>query len=274
METRVAEAVRRATGRRAVMWKAGGRGGHTGAPKWLVELEGCVRAFVKAGASEEEQAVYAEVSGSFLPRLYGTADGVLVLEDLSDGDWPPPYPGDVRPLFAALDEIGATIPPEQLPPLRGPRYWELVRGDPAPFLALGLVSAEWLDASIETLVAVESRAELAGDALVHGDVWAGNVCFTARGAVLVDWGDARRGNPEFDVALAAFSVRNNGASPPELAFDLAPWIALLTGQWAVGAPKPLPDWIRPDSTLREAQRRELAGALAWAAEALGLPPPR
>ncbi|MBD0330056.1 MAG: phosphotransferase [Thermoleophilia bacterium] len=272
MEVGIARAVTRATESRPATWRPAG-GGHTGAPKWLVELEDGRRVFVKGEASTEERTVYGEVSGPFLARVHGVEGDVLVLEDLSGATWPPPYPGDVRPLFAALEEVGETTPPAELPPLRGPRFWELVRADPAPFLNLGLVGDEWLERSLDALAAAESGAVLAGEALVHGDVWAGNVCFAPRGAVLVDWADARRGNPAFDVALAAISARIAGATLPPLDLDLAPWVALLSGHWAVVAPQPLPASIRADSRLREAQRADLAHALRWAAELLDLPPP-
>ena len=110
---------------------------------------------------------------------------------------------------------------------------------------------------------------------MHYDVWSGNVCFTERGAVIVDWALARRGNPSLDVAFALLSVLTGGGTrPAAVELDDEPaWAAYLSGSFAARAPLPLPDWGEPGSTLQEDLRGDLVHALRWVAEALELPAP-
>jgi Phosphotransferase enzyme family len=139
-----------------------------------------------------EANVYANVSGSFLPALVGFADNgdraVLALEYLADVHWPPPYPDDVSPLFAALEQASATTPPSELP-AHGKRdsRWERIAADPEPLLGLGVCSREWLDQSLDQLTAAQKQADFEGAVLVHNDVYSGNVCFRGDDAVLIDW---------------------------------------------------------------------------------------
>ena len=282
----VAAAVARVTGRRPVGWRPA-RSGYTRLPKWLVELDDGSSAFVKASAGERvgddldaELRVYEAVEGDFVPRLVGLVDEddlrVLVLEDLSEARWPPPYPDDVTPLFDALNRLAEVEPPPAIALLeRGeePR-WEQVGRDPEAFLRLGLCSREWLEGSLAALVEAERGAVIAGDRLVHNDLYSGNLCFAGDRAVLVDWAVARRGDPLLDRAFAVLSVRVEGGRLPPLEFPgEASFAALLSGLGAVEAPLPLPDWAESGSTLRQDQAGDLRHSLAWAAETLGLPPP-
>jgi hypothetical protein len=69
----------------------------------IAEFDDGSTAFVKAGAEEltsgflrDELRFYESVGGFFMPRLLGYDAGdppLLVLEDLSDGRWPPPWDG-------------------------------------------------------------------------------------------------------------------------------------------------------------------------------------
>jgi len=237
-----------------------------------VRLDDGTSAFAKE-APATELAVYEGVRGSFLPRVHDIRDGVVLLEDLSHARWPPPYPADVTPLFAALAEVAAASPPPQLRHLEHESRWQAVAADPSPLLALGLCSREWLERALPALQGAEGRVPQSGAGLVHYDVWAGNLCFAERGAVLVDWAEAHIGNPRIDVAFALLSLRVEGASPPAVDDEQA-LAAYVTGALATDAPKPLPEWANPGSTLREDQRADLAVALHWTAQQLGLPPPR
>lgn len=251
---------------------------------WRAETrEGPV--FVKEAADEgsvtmlrREALVYSSVSGPFLPTLVGFADAgdraVLAVEYLIDARWPPPYPDDVSPLFAALARIARTPPPGELP-AQQKRWsrWRRIADDPEPFLALGLCSREWLATSLDTLIAAESGADFEGDALVHNDVYSGNVGFTARGAVLVDWGAAVRGSSWIDVAFALLSVRVEGGAAPPVDFpDEGSFASALAAHCAVEATAPLPDWADPSSTLRADMAGDLAHALRSTADLLELAP--
>ena len=218
--------------------------------------------------------MFESVTGAFLPSVHAirvaAGQNLLVLEDLSAAHWPPPYPDDVAPLFSALDELAATSPPPELRLLQDQRRWEVVADDPAPLLRLGLCSAAWLERALPVLVEAEARVPMLGTGLVHYDVWAENMCFAERGAVLVDWAEACIGNPRIDLAFALLSLHVEGAAYP--AVDDEPALAaFVTGAVAAEAVLPPPEWAQPGSTLREDQRNDLAVALPWVAQQLGRP---
>jgi hypothetical protein len=243
--------------------------------------------FVKQASDEgtlsmlrHEALVYSHVAGSFLPTYVGFADrgdrALLALEYVSDARWPPPYPDELTPLFAALETVSTVKPPPELPS-HGSRWsrWQRVADDPEPLLGLGLCSREWLESALEALIAAEQQAVFEGSALVHNDVYSGNVCFDGRGAMLVDWGAAVRGSRWIDVAFAVLSVRVEGGVVPAFDFpEEAAFAAALAGHFAVEAHEPLPVWADPGSTLREDMAGDLAHALAWTAEVLELQPLR
>jgi hypothetical protein len=144
-----------------------------------------------------EAIVYANVSGSFLPAFVGFADdggrAVLALEYLTDVRWPPPFPSDVSPLFAALEQASSTTPPPELPAhRRWESRWKRIADDPEPFLGLGACSPDWFERSLERLIAAETQADFEGNELVHNDVYSGNVCFRGDCAILIDWGRSTR----------------------------------------------------------------------------------
>jgi hypothetical protein len=261
-------------------------GGYTRAPKWRAQLRGGESRFVKYAENDEpstrsiaaETRVYQSVTSPFLATLYDAfvADGraLLVLEDLSDAHWPPPYPDDVEPLFEALEAVASVDAPRDLPRLaeRKETNWQRIAREPEPLLALGACSESWLQLALPELLEAEARVPRSGDRLVHYDLWAENLCFTDRGVVLVDWAEARIGNPAIDVAFALLSLRVEGATPPHVEDELA-LAAFITGVVAAEAAAPLPRWTTSDSSLREDQLGDLRVALPWTAAQLGLPPP-
>jgi hypothetical protein len=278
------ELVGEVLGARPLAWQAVGRAGYTRSVAWRVRTpDGSV--FVKQAEDEgslamlrREALVCSNVSGAFLPSFVGFADAgdraVLAVEYLPDAHWPPPYPDDTSPLFDALGLVANAEPPRGLPVHR-PRWsrWERVAADPEPFLALGLCTRQWLEGALDILAAAEARARFEGNELVHNDVYSGNVCFTRRGAVLVDWGAAVRGSRWIDLAFAALSVRVEGGTLPALDFPAEEsFAAALAGHLAVEAHAPLPEWAEPGSTLREDMRGDLVHALSWAADRLELSP--
>jgi hypothetical protein len=251
-------------------------GGYTRARKWRVRLHDSTTVFAKE-APPTEVAVYESVTGRFLPRVHEIRREddrtLLLLEDLTNADWPPPYPRDVGPLFAALEEVAATPPPSQLHRLVDESCWERVAGEPGPLLELGLCSRGWLERALPLLMAAEARVPRIGSSLVHNDVWARNLCFAERGVVLVDWGQAQIGNPQIDVAFALLSLRVEGAPTPPVEEE-AGLAAFVTGIVATEAAAPPPQWAADGLQLRADQKSDLAVALPWAAALLGLPAPR
>jgi len=252
-----------------VEWEPIVGSGYTRARKWRVTLDDGTRLFAKeAGAAEI--VVYEAVRRDFLPKLHDVRGEVLLLEDLSAAHWPPPYPDDCAALFAALDEVAATAPPAQLPRLTEASAWAAIAAEPRPLLALGLCSARWLEHALPLLIEAEARLPRSGSGLVHNDVWVGNLCFTGRGVVLVDWAEARIGNPRIDLAFALLSLRVEGASTSRLE-DEAALAAFVTGIVATEASAAPPEWAAAGVQLREDQKGDLAVALPWVAQQIGRP---
>jgi Phosphotransferase enzyme family len=208
--------------------------GHTHAQKWVVTLADGRTVFVKAGTQasarrqiERERAVIGAVRAPFMPSVFdGAVDeawSTIVLEDLSDAQWPPPYVDDGAALLEAVARLGGTRPPAGLSRRPSGRplgtYWERIAAAPEPVLAGGSFSAAWLEHCLPELIDAESRARLDGDDFLHDDVWHGNVCYADRGAVLIDWASASVGDRRLDLAYALLSIRASGATPPSVDFD-------------------------------------------------------
>jgi hypothetical protein len=233
-----------------------------------------------AGFLRDEHAVYSRLSGGFLPKLVGWDDDgqrpLLVIEDLSDAHWPPPWrPGDVNAVIATLEQVWACPPPDTLASVESERdeltRWPLVAADPAPMLSVGVCGGQWLDAHLPTLIAAADAAPLEGERLLHLDVRSDNICVGDGGAILVDWNWAMVGNPELDLAAWLPSLEAEGGPPPEQLLPDAPELAsLMAGFFASHAGLPPPEFA---PRVREVQKSQLRTALPWAARALGLPPP-
>jgi hypothetical protein len=244
-----------------------------------------VKASVDAGTAEwlrREADLYECIAGPYMCRVLGW-DGadlpILVLEDLSDARWPPPWePGMVEAVLDAVRAVRETVPPEGLPRLESFREeftcWPLVRDEPEKFLWLGLCSREWLEAALPTLVEAEANAVLTGEALLHLDVRSDNLCVRDGRACLVDWNWACVGNPMVDVAAWLPTLYAEGGPEPESVLPTAPGVpelaAMMAGYWAWNAAR---SELRPGSLLRTHQKAWLRCALLWAARALGLAAP-
>jgi Phosphotransferase enzyme family len=264
-----------------VVAAAGGYAENTG--KWQVELEDGRRVFAKqalddlaAGWLRDEHRVYAAVSAPFLPELVGWRDGerpLLVLEDLGDAHWPPPWrDGDVDAVLGALDAVAATPPPAGVRELEELRErlngWALVAEDPDPLLSTGLCSREWLDGALPPLREAAAGCDLSGGSLVHLDVRSDNLCFRDGRVLLVDWNLACAGNPLVDVVGWLPSLRVEGGPEPwAILPDSGGLAALLAGYFASRAGLPAPPTA---PRVRPFQLAQAQVALPWAARELGL----
>jgi len=248
---------------------------------WTVGFADGSRAFLKLASVDpgpqwvrDERRVFECVDGSFMPLLLGFEDGdrpLLILEDmLPDARWPPPWqPGDIDAVLAALNEVASAPLSGELPRLAEGAVsgWKDVAEDPAPFLGLRIVTAEWLERSLPALLEASDPALLDGGSLVHCDVRSDNLCLRGGRAVLLDWNHARVGNPAFDVAFWLPSLALEGGPDPAT-FGVDELALFVAGFFAAQAGLPAPEGA---PRVRSFQRAQLEVALPWACSALGLP---
>jgi hypothetical protein len=263
--------------------------GYSGAGRYRVELADGGACFVKvgltrwsAGAVRREAALYGKLARPFVPAMVG-ADlddpPLIVLEDLSWAEWPPPWTSEgVERVRSLLGEIADTSPPPHLKSVAElrdllMRGWSEVATDASSFLALGLCSAAWLDAALPRLLEAQDAIDLDGRTLTHFDVRSDNVCFAGPRTVLVDWAGACVAHFLTDLIKWLPSLHAEGGPPPQAILPDAPAgaVAVLAGFWAANAGREPPPGA---PSVREIQRRQLAVALPWAALTLGLPEPQ
>jgi thiamine kinase-like enzyme len=242
--------------------------------------------FAKIGATpltsqflRREIHVYNRVSGSFMPKLVAWEDHasapILVLEDLSAAQWPPPW--DERRVALVLAQIHAMhhtpvalASYAQVNGVRGAN-WSAVAADPEPFLALGLADAHWLEKALPLLIHHEAQCRTDGESLTHLDIRSDNICVTERRALFVDWNHACVSNPKLDLGFWLPSLAYEGGPKPERILPDAPEIAAqVSGFFAARAGLPS---ISEAPRVRIVQRQQLETALPWVARALDLPPP-
>lgn len=265
-------------------------GGYTPARRWVVTLEDGRTAFVKVATDDlsaswlrDEHVAYSVLRGSrFMPAYLGFYDGgahpVLALEDLSAAEWPPPW--DRRKVDAVIDcleLLHATDPPEGTPLATEDAReigggWEEIADDPAPFLALGLCSPDWLSRNLDALRAAARGADLHGDALLHVDVRSDNVCFRDGRALLVDWNLTTVGHPQLDVVGWLPSLQAEGGPAPE---DVLPdadpgLVAMCAAFFSARAARPP---IPAAPNVRSVQLMQARTAFPWAARVLGIDEP-
>ncbi|MGH2573532.1 MAG: phosphotransferase [Actinomycetota bacterium] len=272
---------------RPVGWRRVARGGYTAAERWVVSLEDGSSVFAKVGVTghtagwlRAEHNVYAHVTADFLPPLLGWNDDgdrpVLLLEDLSDGEWPPPWsPERVDRVLETLDAIRMSRSPPALPDLETRRSelsaWVRVAEDPAAFLSINMASGSWLEAALLVLLEAEASARLKGHELLHLDVRSDNLCFLGARTLLVDWNSACVGNARVDLAFWLPSLEQEGGPDPHAILPGEPELAAFVAGYFAGRTglPPIDDAPR----VRGVQLSQLRSALPWACRELGVPPP-
>jgi Phosphotransferase enzyme family len=285
--TTTAERVATALGSRVVAARAA-TGGYSSAERLVIELADGRSVFAKCGHEpliaqllEVERRFYESLQAAFVPAFIAYLSDpppVLVLEDLSAGDWPPPWSeGAVDAVLRMLEHVRATPPPAHVPRVEDDRErltdgWRRIAADPAPFLSLGVCSETWLEAALEALTRATEAAPIEGDALLHLDVRSDNVCIRDRSAVLVDWNQACVGNPLLDVAAWLPSLETEAGPPPDDVLPNCPpgFASLLAGFFGARAGLPPPETA---PFVRRLQLAQLRVALPWAARLLGVPEP-
>jgi hypothetical protein len=200
-----------------------------------------------------------------------------VIEDLSAATWPPPWSTDgVDAVLAALEEIQNTPPPDAIDDDLGALFdihegWDPMRADPTGALTLGVFDQPWFERHADDLAAASATANLAGGALLHGDVRSDNLCLRDGRAVLIDWNWACVGAPELDLAAWLPSLHHEGGPEPwTLLPDAGPLAALLAGFFLEHAARePIPQAPH----VRQLQLDQGVVALEWACRELGIPRP-
>lgn len=276
------ERVERLLGSRPVGWHRA-TGGYTTNERWSLDLEDGRRAFAKmanvaamAGFLRDEYRHMSLFEADFRCAILAWEDHperpLLVLEDLRDARWPPPWePGDVERVRATLDRIW-DLPSDGLP--TDDRFdlmfsgWRRIASDPSGLLSLGIVSREWYARNGQALLEAERSAEYDGEDFMHMDVRSDNMCFDGDRVVFVDWNWASRGRRDLDLACWLAALRlEGGPLPEEVAPGLGNYAAAIAGYFAVQAPTPPPPTA---PFVRKFQLRQLRIALPWACRELGL----
>jgi Phosphotransferase enzyme family len=264
-------------------------GGHTPSQRRRVVFDDGSRAFVKQAVDADtarwlrkEARVYQALAGQpFVPAVLewrddpgGPALPALVLEDLGDAAWPPPWSQPrIEATREALGRVHAHPAPDWLEPrsLESLAGWHVVAGEPEPFLGLGWCTRAWLERNLPALSAAEATVPDEAAVLSHLDLRGDNICFAGSRTVLVDWSWAARAPLSADLALWAVSLgAEHGTAPERLSVFHPSWPARMAGLFASRAGLPPP----PDAPgVRAVQRRQLAVALRWASRALDVAPP-
>ena len=286
-ETFPLDAVAEATGSAPLRWESvATRGYGLANAHWRVGFADGESAFVKQALTADgiswlrsERVIYEVVHEPFMPTFLGAFDDgelvLIVLEDLTDAEWVPPWSHEhIEGVLAALNALRRIAPPDGLKNLGDERAklagWPEVAANPEPLLSTGLCSAAWLEGALPALLQATDDALLDGSEMLHLDVRSDNLCFKGKQALLFDWNLACAGNGDFDIAFWLPSLAlEGGPSPWEVLPDAGALSAVVAGFFASRAGLP----IHPTApTVREFQRVQAEVALPWAANELGLEP--
>lgn len=259
-------------------------GGYTPAQRWCVDFTDRGRVFAKIGTTDQsssalrkEYAAYSNFEGKFMPELRAFDDHpdspILLIEDLRDAQWPPPWTdsrvADVLSTLNDVHSLGPPIEPFSSVHSRIKNGWREVEANPDAFDHLALVSREWRQKAISSLVEAADRVNTDAPTLIHFDVRSDNLCIADRGAVLIDWNVACLGNPDLDTGFWLPSLHSEGGPPPESILADSPEIAAwVSGFFAARAGLPI---IPYAPRVRTVQLSQLRMALPWAMRALKLP---
>jgi hypothetical protein len=284
-----AERIARATGRKPVALRPAAGHGAPSNRRWIATFGDGTTAFAKVAAFDYtadwlrlERRHYEALEGSrFLPALLGWDEDetqpALVIEDLSDATWPPPWtPSSIDAVRSALEDIARTPPPDEISQLFGEMFditegWEPLAADPERAFRLGVFDREWFDRFAPILAAAAADAPLDGATLLHGDVRSDNLCLRGDRAILVDWNWACRGAADLDLVAWLPSLAHEGGPEP---WTIAPGhgslASLLAGFFLEHAGRPP---IPQAPHVRQLQLDQGIVSLRWACRELGLPQP-
>ena len=250
--------------------------GYSATERWVVNTDRS-SLFVKVGSPPVSEAnlrhearVYERLRLSCMPQRVAWEDDIsrplLILEDLSGADWPPPWnAGSLERVLQELEAMHATSGGlESYEQRHGAArsWWTSIAQDPTAFLSLGLRTRVWFDSNIRTLVELSDSVSPAGRSVCHFDLRSDNVCLSRERVTIIDWSLACLGNPRVDLGLFLPGLVDEGGPLPEAVLPGAPEIAAwVSGFFAFYASKP---FIPSAPRVRAMQRQHLLRALEWA----------
>ncbi len=281
--TQIREAVSEVVGRTVVALRPS-FGGLSSGWRGVVELVDRTTVFARIGDAltadsvRREIRVLQELQRPWTPAVIA-ADAesdapILVLEDLSNSRWLPPYPSDSSPLFHALDQLRQAPIPEGLA-VATQQGWHWPRLTPRieELSNVAGVPLDWLRAAAPVLESAEASLDHQSRHLVHGDIHSGNLCLTSEGAVLVDWGRARLGPPLWDTTALCGDMIINGQQPRPApnSSQLAVHAASFAGATALLLLAPDRPWVTDPVRAKSHVGASTRGALRWAQQRCHLP---
>ncbi|GAA4475209.1 aminoglycoside phosphotransferase family protein [Gluconacetobacter asukensis] len=256
--------------------------GYTPVARYVVS-NGTRRAFVKIATTahtgmllRREIAAYQVLRDAPRPTLIGYSIDrdmpILAVEDLSDAMWPPPWTDErvsaAVTAIRALHGLRVDLPSFEIVHGGEGNGWRAVQADPLPFLALGLVTADWLRRALPALIEAEAACSTNGVVPCHWDLRSDNMCLVNGTMKLVDWAEACLSNPQLDLGFWLPSLAYEGGPSPEAILPHAPDIAAwVSGYFAARAGLPI---IPNAPFVRRVQQEQLSTALPWAVRALRL----
>ena len=200
--------------------------------------------FIKAAHAGTPAASHHRREIAISRRLPAHAPVPRLLHACDDGKWValafeeipgslPAQPwrrGELDRVLAAIPALVTALTPapvdeSQLAPPRLGGWSSLAH--PGPRGRLRALSG-WAADHLDGLITLESRAQVAGTTLLHGDLYPFNLLLTPDRVVVVDWPHAWTGAPFCDVLTLLSSARLSGIDPQPIADshpltrDLAP----------------------------------------------------
>lgn len=261
------------------------------------------RAFVKATSAAHNPSapgIYrreAQVARSLpavanAPRLlwdYDDGSWVVLALEYIDG-WAPSLPwrgSQLSRLLTAIGRLAEDLTPSPVDVPSAPnkmknsfQCWHELANAGSVAISRLAEASPWAADNIEGLAELETRSmeATAGQTLVHGDIRADNVLFTAQRVVFVDWPHACTGAAWLDLLLLLPSVAMQGGPGPAEIFDAHPLgrrapsgdataaLCALAGYFLWNSVLPAPPGL---PTLRAFQRAQGLQAVAWLEQRLG-----
>jgi aminoglycoside phosphotransferase (APT) family kinase protein len=174
----------------------------------------------------------------------------LVMRHARDRGYPVPAVLEVRANALVLENVA------------GPTMWEAAGTTPSEVRDYAAELAR-LHRDLHEIEAPEGLASVGhGDRLLHLDLHPANVLLSSAGPVVVDWTNARRGEPAFDVAITwVIGATSTGLGKLGRAF-LHEFLAHFDGDELRGALRAAADYRLTDENVTDEERQAIRELVA------------